>query len=450
MKKVFNAFFRSEYYLLFIALFTILNWTLGFSPIISGTFIFVVYSAIVFTQDDSSPLLALTIAALIMNIARTDIHGLNNAEILAELPLAYLALLAVLIIVESVYFLLRNFKFNSCWLLLGFIAIGVSMFLSGTNTNGVDVIFVYRHSDVLAYAVILFMYLILSFTNNRVDNRYFAKTLLYMGTVIAFQVFSNYYDAHSPFDSLSVKWANTNTIALILVMIIPVSAYSLLQDRINPIHVLLLFLQFLACLATLSRGGIGVLIPTFIITLIYVFKKTKKNQKKLLVLYCLLSLVLITGLCVCSWDIIKIHAQHFLDKLIEEGIFDSSGRWDGPDPLYPKAIEAFKNNRLLGEGTNYSASTDAVVGFYHSTVLDIMAKLGLVGCVAYGFHFIQKYFILLFRRNTFKTLVLFGMLGSGLYGLIDVSYFNFVYLFILVLILGQAERSPREDLMLPF
>ena len=98
---------------------------------------------------------------------------------------------------------------------------------------------------------------------------------------------------------------------------------------------------------------------------------------------------------------------------------------------------------IFGEGTEYYSGSDQV-RFYHSTVLDIAAKLGIVGCVAYLVHFIQKYLTLLIKRTTFKTFVLIGVLTAGTYGLIDVYYFNFTCVLVLALALCFAEKSQRE------
>ena len=74
--------------------------------------------------------------------------------------------------------------------------------------------------------------------------------------------------------------------------------------------------------------------------------------------------------------------------------------------------------------------------WYHSSILDILASLGIIGLVTFGIHFVQKYKYL-FNNKMFHFLL--GFLLSELYGLIDVNYFNFMYLFIYVLILSTLE-----------
>ena len=91
-------------------------------------------------------------------------------------------------------------------------------------------------------------------------------------------------------------------------------------------------------------------------------------------------------------------------SLLDRG-FGTSGR----DVLYKEAIELFKAHPLFGVGRGYLGPNYKLnsVGVYwfHSTVLQVAATMGIVGLAAYAYYYYVR-FAILFKnfKYSFKTL----------------------------------------------
>lgn len=439
MAKEIQKFFHSEWYIILIFLLSMLNWNIGFNTLFVCVIIFGIYTLIMTCSKDSEPIIPLLLGCILANIANTEIMENNADEVISGLPLIYICILAAVMLIETILFIVRNHNDCKMKLIIGYLAIAIALFLSGTNNSDTKLIFDFSSLDAFLFLIIVLFYVLFSTTskNNKV---YLSKSLLYFGATIALQVFYFYFtNGFSTYLTITMKWGVSNAGAIILLMVLPVSAYTVMHRRPDLFHIALIFLEFAGCIATLSRGGIAVMLIVFPITCIYIVYRSEHRIE--MVIYMTIMIGISFFVISQNINILKTYCIKAWEEMFNaDGSLNSSFRWGSDDSQYKIAIKTFKNNLLFGEGTSYSATGNSVA-FYHELFLDIAAKLGLVGCAAYLIHFIQKYKLLLKRMTSFKVLVLIGMLGGGAYGLIDVSYFNYIYLFVLVIIMTYVEKE---------
>jgi O-antigen ligase len=190
-----------------------------------------------------------------------------------------------------------------------------------------------------------------------------------------------------------------------------------------------------------SRGGILCAIPALIGMDIYCGLKIK--DKKRYTIFCLGSVSLVLVVMVATLNITLPYIQFILERF-----FENSGAGDitsGRINLYIQAWEMFKTSPIIGIGTVLSVKY-GVSAWYHSTLFDTLAGLGIIGLVALGFHLFQKYkFYIKNIKDPFVFLMYIGIICSGLYGMIDVSYYNIIWLFIFVAMLSCLETQVKLE-----
>ena len=63
-----------------------------------------------------------------------------------------------------------------------------------------------------------------------------------------------------------------------------------------------------------------------------------------------------------------------------------------------------------------------------------------------GVHMFQKYRLLIKnRKDTFVVFVFIGFISSGLYGMIDVAYYNLIWLMIFAIVLACVEVQTKVE-----
>lgn len=138
--------------------------------------------------------------------------------------------------------------------------------------------------------------------------------------------------------------------------------------------------------------------------------------------------------------------EQFLDYALRVNMENMNGR----TPIYEAIVTAFKENPIFGKGmfSPFYNIIETGVGEYqwgHSTVLHTILTMGSFGVVALLYHFFEKYFYLIKKMNKEKFFVLMGFLLSGLYGLIDVSYYFINYMMVLIIILAIIENTISKE-----
>ena len=154
------------------------------------------------------------------------------------------------------------------------------------------------------------------------------------------------------------------------------------------------------------------------------------------------SAALILSTLVIFFDYIKPFVEFTINRFFIGD--DLNGFSSGRIELYKAAIEAFLSSPITGIGTALTVVYD-VTPWYHSTLFDTLASTGVVGLVMFIIHMFQKYRLLFKnRKDPFVFFVFIGFICSGLYGMIDVAYYNLIWLMMFAIILAVVEVQVKS------
>ena len=97
------------------------------------------------------------------------------------------------------------------------------------------------------------------------------------------------------------------------------------------------------------------------------------------------------------------------------------------DCLYAEAWKLFCSHPFLGVGLGYNGDHFAIntMQFYwfHSTLFQVLANMGVVGVLAYAFYYIARFRTLRKLRNPFNVFMLIAWLGFEGYSMMDTGTF---------------------------
>jgi hypothetical protein len=237
---------------------------------------------------------------------------------------------------------------------------------------------------------------------------------------------------------LRIGWGNTNTLATMLMVTIPFILYLASQYRYGAFLTIWAALVYCAIWITQSRGCILCSTPLLAFYVIYLIVKSKGLNKYLLIANVGFLLLAAGVLCIIFRD----YLYDIFAKMLQKGL-DDSGRIE----LYQEAWELFKKHFIFGTGYFYKTdTTSSFMYMFHSTPLQIMANLGVVGVIAFGYFYFYKYKILLKNiKNSFGMAIIVSLLSLELYGLIDVSLVVYFMAITTILLLIIAQKNIIEN-----
>lgn len=446
-----NNFIQSDWFILFTAIMVFIGWCFNaWVPILC---ILVVISTLplFFSKQTKHLLVILMTFTLIISSNR---HALE----------AYAPLLALIIVLFAgiIFNLVRFRRKREDWQFLhptkikGFhctlIALIVPFALGGVGSP-------YEHpiAVVAALALVVVMalgYTFLMATNRDAEDRdklpeYLIKILFAMGIIITLQLVV-YYARLGGIEEIkkailakeiSLGWASKNNVAPTLSMCIPTGFYFCIKkNKLSPIFAIVSLLEFALLMFTGSRGAIMVTVVLLPAMLLYTMAKTE-NKVAFGVTVCAV-------FCV-AFFIIAYFGEFMsgvIDNIIGRGL-DSSGRVDW---LYPEAVEAFKQWPIFGAGWDYRlgelASSFYTPYWYHSTALQILATMGIVGVITFAFFYFWRYrTLLVHRKNPAFVALLAALFLFDAYGMVDTNFFGPTFFIMLLCISFVADVTLPED-----
>lgn len=442
---IFRKFVKTDLYLILTAVLGFLIWFFQPEISISAGIVFIVANFLLFTQKDSNGLFYLFIIMLVSNIAGSDVRLVDLSSLLSDRNLLITILLIGVLVLELLIFLIAKFKKrNRSSLWVGLVLIGISFAISGVRQDG-SIYFNNQYADAAAMGLVVFLFLFFIFTFEHDSKRYICKCLLYLGVYVSFQFFATYImqSINSPETLFELRpnliWGNGNAAALIILLCFPAGAY-LYIEKPNFYYFFLTRIAFIGVLVSTSRGGILCGIIAVVATDIYARLQMTNHRKYNLVYFG--SAALLLSALVMSFDMIKPFIEFTVNRFFIGD--DLNGFSSGRIELYKAAIEAFLSSPITGIGTALTVVYD-VTPWYHSTLFDTLASTGVVGTVMFIIHMFQKYRLLFKnRKDPFVFFVFIGFICSGLYGMIDVAYYNLIWLMMFAIILAVVEVQVKS------
>lgn len=361
----------------------------------------------------------------------------SQSNILRDLPIGSFIAGGVIFLILSIRMIFTRSTVKAK-LLPGIVALLLAILISGAPYDPI-VGFEARVLFLLAGTGFMLLYLIFTRLISRPSYQTLSLSLFMLGLFISLQVlfhfntFPDFWEAVRDRD-LHLAWGNANSIAIALLMTIPLSVYVSTARKRNYLLFPFVFIQIFALLLTLSRGSIlafTIVIPVFLFLII------RESKNRLFTIGLLV--LLIAGI---SYSIIA-HPTIFnpiISRFLTIG-FDDSGRFE----IFRDGIIAFLSKPIFGNGFTLDSLQYDHIYYYHSTFIQTLANGGFIALLALVWHFDQKYLLVIKQKNHFFHWIGMVLLVTDLYGLIDVTYYTFIYMLLLGVILGVTENYASDN-----
>lgn len=245
---------------------------------------------------------------------------------------------------------------------------------------------------------------------------------------------------------IDLGWAGNNNVAPFLSLTLPAAFYYAIKKKyIGFLFIILAFFEYILIFATRCRGAIIFTTIAFPFMLCYTMAKAKN---KLFIGIAISVCILVIGYLLVT------NLEKFLyafEKMFELG-FSPNGRL----PLYEEALEVFKKYPIFGAGWDYQLGEMAHDGYtpywYHNTILQVLANMGIVGLLFFAVFFFWRYASALLTKNyrTPKLAIAAGLILFELYGMVDVNFFGPTFFISMVIMSFAVEKSLEKHQFNPF
>lgn len=273
---------------------------------------------------------------------------------------------------------------------------------------------------ILAIYVLLFQYV--KIDEKRDIGLFFSKMLMWFGVAVMVELVVVIIRSGQPPSEWGhmvrdTGWGNENNIATILSLTAPMCFYISTRYRHGWAYVAMGVVQYAGIVLSFSRGGILMAVFTGPACAIYALVKAV-DKKITSISYA----VIIVALLVC-FGLVFDKVMDVFKSLLGQG-FGVSGR----DLLYAEALDVFTKFPFLGAGVGYNGPNYDIntMQFYwfHSTLFQVLANMGVVGFIAYAYYYIVRFGIA-FKgwRNPFNIFVIIAWIGFEGYSMMDTGTF---------------------------
>ncbi|MFW5780149.1 MAG: O-antigen ligase family protein [Bacillota bacterium] len=250
---------------------------------------------------------------------------------------------------------------------------------------------------------------------------YFAKMMVGIGVMGIVMIFSHYIingeliDARFGAFKSMMQWKNNLSNNLLLSM--PFAFYLAAKGKNSVLYLIIGLLQYMAIMLSFSRGGIVFSTIVFPIALVSTFIMAKKDRLNFLIIIAILG-----GLVYLAFQSISSSLWERVLNIVE--IREGEARIN----LYKLAWENFLKYPIFGRGLAYDGGMYYrpevwCIYWYHSTIFQILASLGIIGLLAYGYQEIVRIFTLIKVRSRFNLFALLSLIGFAGYSMVNVGYF---------------------------
>ncbi|HOK82330.1 MAG TPA: O-antigen ligase family protein [Clostridia bacterium] len=440
-----RKFCLSDWFIYFTAVFVMAGWLSGEWMIFMGVLFAIIAAVLVLCEDVTPALAPFFLFTMMISSSRSQL--MDKIWMLSLIVLPVAAIIYRMIKNRDKLSLISPTKWTGFTLSL--ILLILPMTLGGLFRGGriVPVIFVAMGYMILLGACYLFFSMNVDKKNDRVL-KYVLKLMFVNSIIVSLQLIITYggvfadggKDAlinYIKYKNLNIGWAGGNNAAPVLAMCMPAGLYYALKDRkASFIFILVAFIEYALVISTGSRGTILILTIALPFILCYMMAKSpRKLQTGLTISVSFAVAVLLAGLF--AKDLLAAFSE-----IINRGLSDN-GRFT----LYKEALGAFVKYPVFGAGWDYRLGelyNDGPVPYwYHSTALQILANMGVIGAIFFGYFYYWRYRTLLADRVPAKLALFAGVLIFDLYGMIDVNFFGPTF-FVMMLILTFAVETTIE------
>ena len=417
-----KKFIYTDYYMWLILAIVFIGWvarsaTFGFVALIL-TSCFVLLFA-----DDILPLIVNILSAVLMIFTDTIDAFLYMWPTFIPLGLAI-----AVFVVRNVRIKVKTpgEKFHLGKMFFPRLAVALALLLGGVGVVSVEgYLMALPNTIALGIGVLAVYLLVRNFlkTGGDLDRSvYFAKILAYVGMVVGLQLViviarAGIAPAHWAGANWNVGWGNRNNVATYLIFTAPMCLFLGTKHRYGVIYLFMAVFQYCCLIMTFSRGGIlfGAIAAVFGVAFTIWKSKDRKRQA-----------IYVGGV----FAVMALFYLIFMDDVndVFKSLMSRGTGLSGRDELYVEAWDLFKQKPFQGHGLGYMGNGPGGVHeainlyWFHSTFFQVIACMGIIGILAYGYNYVVKFMLLLKNwRNSFNLFVLVIFIGFEGYSMMDTG-----------------------------
>ena len=436
-----NKFIYTDYYLLLILTIGALGFMLRLERLAIIMFLLVMAFNLIFIRD-MMPNFAILIILAMTPLARYAQDGYFY-PLKYVAPIAIVAFVAHLIIYKPE---IRKPKF-----LLPTIAVAFAITLGGLfspyyleNFEMPALYYVFTLGVAMVGVYLLFEAYIPRGDHNTID--YFARIMVIVGLMGIIMVITNYsrygHLITNNIWQLQSYFQFGNNLSNNLLISMPFAFYLSLKGKRSYLYFTIGMLQYFAMVFSLSRGGIifsTLMMPFIVIATIHF---SKEYRLKILINL----LVIITILA----GIIFVFANELGEHLLTQIQVSSD---EARANLYRHAWQKFLEYPVFGTGLGYDGGLYYrpqvwCIYWYHSTIFQIIASLGVLGLICYGYQYFVRLKCIFSNLKVFNLFLLFSFSGFEAYSMVNVGNFAplpFVVMIIVLFIISDRYNYIDEQ-----
>ena len=429
-----DRFLATPYYVLTAMVLSIVSHLLSLEiPVYTAFTLVWIYTAVL-----GKDLLPLTPLFLFCYISPSIVNnpGRNAQSVFSGSTGTYLAVLAALMVLSTVWYVIRNRKqfFQAKrMLLVGMLLLAAAYLLSGLGSTGYTGIAGKNLSFAVMQAVALVIpYLLLTggvnWNNARRD--YLAWVGFSAGGAVLLQVLSCYLTQGVVVDGIIMReriytgWGMYNNMGLVLAMAIPFAFYLATKFRRGWIGTVVGSVFLVGTLLTCSRTSVLLGSATYCLCVCLMLHYARNRKHNTIALIT----VIVTGIAVLI--LFRGPLLRLFSRFLGMGA-DPSSR----DVFFKEGWKIFLQSPVFG-ASFYSPGyipwdfsvVDSLSALipprWHNTLLQVLVSCGVVGVCAYGFHRVQTVRLFLKRPGKEKTFIGCAMGVLLLCSLLDCHFFN--------------------------
>ncbi|MCL2062519.1 MAG: O-antigen ligase family protein [Firmicutes bacterium] len=435
-----EKFIGSEYALAPLALAVIFFHTFGFD--LAGFTFLAAYLLFVFFSK--APIRA-CLPPLLFLLYIVSLHNGVSSLVPNELDGAfffrnawYLGSLGAVVIAAAVYGMYkRKLKFRVTYGLIGVSIMGASMVVGGFFSENYTVLNLAGGLSFAAYFIVFFIFC--AFIAPQVSFDYIAKTVIVSTLIILYQLTARFLNlgifqgGSLPKNSVSLGWGISNSIAPMIAIGLPFTAYYMAVCKRPWFHFIVFCLQMLAIIFCLSRAMIIFAIPAAVALLVWALLRSRGRERKQLVAAAAVTALLGGVILTVFWQ----QFSGYINFYITAGTSDR-----GRNVLFSEAIEAFLQYPFFGAGVAYRLG-QMNVGIYlvHNTVLQFMLWSGVFGLLGLLAHLVFAGMTAFRKPNEQRIFLLIPAALIFLHSILDIVWFMPTTTLYYMLFLAKAESD---------
>lgn len=334
------------------------------------------------------------------------------------------------------------------------LAVSVALLIGGAGvTNKEEFMRAFPNAITLGVAALAVYLLYVNFTKRDENRDYgltFAKIMTYIGLSVCVELIVCIIRSGIPAADWNqsywdLGWGNRNNVATYILFTAPMSAYLATKYRKTSwIYMFVCAFQYACLIATFSRGGI--LCGSIAAVVAVAFIIWKGQSKKANAIFLAAVLVVVGAFLLIFRD----KVSDMMQSLLKRGT-----KLSGRNLLYEEAWELFKQHPFAGVGLGYrgngpSAITTMQIYLFHSTLFQIIACMGIVGILAYGYYYAERLYLLFRKINKrFNLFVLVAWIGFEGYSMIDTGTFipfpNMILVMVMTFVLELVANDDKSE-----